>query len=172
MERATIERFEEIYAIMEESFPSDERRIKEEQRDVFSEPAYKVYVHKDETEKIRAFIAAWEFDGFLFVEHFAVDKTMRNLGIGAKMLRELIDSTDKRICLEVEPPLSEMPKRRIAFYERNGFSLNGYEYYQPPMSKGKNAIPLMIMTTGGKAEREQYDNIRLMLYKYVYKTEA
>ena len=169
---ATIKDFEEIYTIMEESFPSDERRVKEEQRAVFLEPFYKIYAYKDKNERIKAFIAAWEFDEFLFVEHFAVDKTMRNLGIGAKMLRELIDSTDKRICLEVEPPLSEMPKRRIAFYERNGFSLNGYEYYQPPMSKGKNAIPLMIMTTGGKAEREQYDNIRHTLYKYVYKTEA
>lgn len=170
MIKATINDFEEIYAIMEESFPSDERRTKEGQHGVFYEPFYKMYVHKAENNRIDAFIAVWEFDTFLFIEHFAVDKALRNRGIGAEMLCELIAQTEKRICLEVEPPQGEMPKRRIAFYERNGFSLNGYDYYQPPMSEGKNAVPLMIMTTDGTLTKEEFENIRCILYKIVYKT--
>ena len=67
MIKATINDFEEIYAIMEESFPSDERRTKEEQYGVFSEPFYKMYVHKDKNSRIKAFIAVWEFDKFLFI---------------------------------------------------------------------------------------------------------
>ena len=58
----------------------------------------------------------------------------RNSGIGAQVLKTLHQESDLPIVGEAEPPVSEMQKRRIAFYLRNGFHvelenpaiLNGY----------------------------------------------
>ncbi|MBR7146301.1 MAG: GNAT family N-acetyltransferase, partial [Oscillospiraceae bacterium] len=53
---------------------------------------------------------------------FAVREDCRGSGIGSELLDELIGTLPHPICLEVEPPETEIAKRRIAFYERNGFS--------------------------------------------------
>ena len=113
-------------------------------------------------------MAVWEFDDFLFLEHFALDGAIRNKGIGGQMLLELTKKYHKMICLEVEPPNDEISLRRINFYKRNGFVLNMYPYMQPSMSKGKKSIPLMIMTHKREIDTHEFENIRNVLYKNVY----
>lgn len=161
--------FDLVYEIMEKSFPSDEIRLHNEQKELFDEARYFVYAEYETDAYIAGFIAAWEFDDFVFIEHFAVSPEKRNGGLGAKILNEFTDMTDKRVCLEVEPPKDDMQRRRISFYERNGFYLNNYKYFQPPISKGKNIVPLMIMTHGGRVDEDEFQNIRNVLYKEVYK---
>ena len=162
--------FPQVFAIIEQSFPEDERRPLEEQQALFSEPRYSVYVLGE--EKIKAFIACWEFEDFIFIEHFAVDKNFRNLGIGSLILNKFLSMQEKRVCLEVEPPETEIAKRRIDFYIRNGFFLNEYDYFQPPISKGKKAIPLMVMTSGEGISKEEFGHIRDVLYEEVYKYKS
>ena len=79
MEQININDFEGVFEIMDQSFPQDERRKKEEQRALFSVPEYKVFVRR-EGGKIIAFIAVWEFERFLYVEHFAVSPKKRGGG--------------------------------------------------------------------------------------------
>lgn len=162
--------FAQIFAIMEQSFPEDERRPFEEQLALFSEPRYSLYALGE--EKIKAFIAAWEFEDFIFIEHFAVDKDFRNSGIGSLVLKEFLSMQSKRVCLEVEPPETEIAKRRIDFYIRNGFFLNEYDYFQPPISKGKKEIPLMIMTSEDCTQEGEFFCIRSTLYTEVYKYKS
>ena len=131
-----------------------------------------IYVNKDDNGEINAFIALWNFDGFVFIEHFAVSQTVRNCGIGSNILNSVKSITDKIICLEVEIPKGEFEKRRVAFYERNGFFLNEYDYTQPPISQGKNLVPLMIMTSGRKINNCEFENIKQKLYKVVYKNSC
>ena len=76
----------------------------------------------------------------------------------------------QRFCLEVEPPETETAKRRIAFYERNGFTLNHFPYMQPPLGEDRDPLPLMIMTTGGAIEKDEFEHIRKTLYKKVYRS--
>ena len=167
MEKSGLSDFEEIFGIMEQSFPTDERRKKEEQKALFSTEEYKVFTRRRDG-RIIAFIAVWDFEDFLYVEHFAVSEKMRGGGIGAEMLKEIIHGFKKPICLEVEPPVTDTAIRRIAFYERNGMFLNNYDYIQPPLSKGQNSLPLLIMTSGGKIDRERFEGIKDTLYKKVY----
>lgn len=155
--------FDSVYKIMEKSFPCDERRPYDEQKELLKETRYNIF------EESGGFIATWEFDEFVFIEHFAVAEEKRNSGIGSKILTEFLEMSQKLVCLEVEPPSTEMSRRRIAFYERNGFSLNEYDYFQPPISKGKNIVPLMIMTSGRKIAKEEFEKIRDTLYNEVYK---
>jgi len=159
--------FDKMFKIMEKSFPTDERRPKDEQKRLFANPLYKVYC----AGEMKAFMAVWEFDSFVFLEHFAVSPVCRNEGLGSKMLEELKRIYNKKICLEVEPPETDTAKRRINFYKRNGFYLNEFPYIQPPISKGKQPVPLMIMTSETINEQE-FKEIKHTLYKEVYKTNG
>lgn len=171
MERLTKQNFDALYEIMEKSFPVDERRPYEGQKALFERPNYEVYAREQDGETV-GFIAAWRFDAFLYIEHFAVNPAFRNGGIGAAMLRELSESESLPLCLEVELPETEMACRRIKFYERNGFFYNDYPYVQPPISAGKNPVPLRVMTSGGHIAREAFEEIRKTLYTEVYGVSA
>jgi len=172
MQKLNKQDFDKMYRLMEKSFPPDEYRTYDEQKALLDDPAYTVYVLYNGSEDIKAFIAVWEFDEFAFIEHLAVQPEYRNCGIGSRVLIELAERLrlgGKTVCLEVEPPETEMAARRIGFYERNGFSLNEYPYMQPPISEGRKAIPLLIMTSDGKADRNMFELIKQTLYTRVYK---
>lgn len=161
--------FDKLYKLIEESFPKDEYRTYAEQKQLLNNSAYTVYVLYDEKQELTAFIAVWDFNEFAYIEHFAVNTNYRNKGIGASILNEISKSLNKMICLEVELPENELACRRIKFYERNNFHLNEYEYIQPPMSKGKTPVPLLIMTYKNKIDRNYFNFIRNTLYKHVFK---
>ena len=72
--------FEEVYRIMEQSFPADERRKKEGQQKLLDEEKYELLGVRNEGGLL-AFLAVWEFAEFVFIEHFAVSEKARNSGI-------------------------------------------------------------------------------------------
>lgn len=158
--------FPEIYRIMQASFSDDEYRPYDEQLALFEEPEYRIYYMP------AGFLAVWEFESFIYIEHFAVDPAFRNSGTGSAMLQELVKQYQKPICLEVELPEDELTRRRIGFYERNGFVFNEYPYIQPPISKGKSPVPLRIMTYRSEITREEFQKMKEILYRRVYKCEA
>lgn len=161
------EYFEEFYALLEKSFPQDERRDKVRQRALFAREEYKLLCCLEDGI-LKGFLAVWDFDAFCFLEHFAVDPHMRGRGLGVKLLAELSSTTDKPIVLEVELPETEQAIRRIGFYRRNGFYSNEYPYVQPAYSKDKKALPMIIMSRGRTLEKEEFERIRKKLYSAVY----
>ena len=164
------EEFNQVYSIMERSFPTDEYRSYYKQRELLEQPEYCIYVlHSRENTDILAFLAVWQLSDFTFIEHFASDPNVRGQGLGSGILQEAGRLFSRQICLEVEPPETEMAKRRIAFYERNGFFLNNHPYIQPPVCEGKQALPLMIMTSAGRIGTERFEEIRTELYRKVYR---
>lgn len=168
--RLALKDFDKVYRLIEISFPEDEYRTYEEQKALLDDPIYNIYVLPGENgDTIMAFIAVWEFDSFAFVEHFAVDPAYRSMGLGSKVLREIIDAVQKMVCLEVEPPHNELALRRIRFYERGNFFFNEYPYMQPAISKGRNPIPLFIMTFGRAVDENEFSIIKRELYTKVYK---
>ena len=163
LQRINETNFPEIYRIMQASFSDDEYRPYDEQLALFEEPEYRIYYMP------AGFLAVWEFESFIYIEHFAVDPALRNSGTGSAMLQELVKQYQKPICLEVELPENELTRRRIGFYERNGFVFNEYPYIQPPISKGKSPVPLRIMTYGEAITRETFEAMKNVLYRSVYK---
>ena len=128
-----------------------------------------MFIHRnEETKEIDGFLSAWEFDDILFFEHFAVSSKVRNGGIGGRMLREVLTQVNKMTCLEVELPEGELEKRRISFYERNGFCYNPYPYTQPSIAPGREPIPLRIMTYQRTVTEAEYQKIKNLLYRRVY----
>lgn len=168
LKKIKADEFLNAFKIMRESFPPDEYRPEKEQRALFSDPRYNVLTYESGGETI-GFLAVWKFENIGFIEHFAVAEKMRGGGIGAEMLKAAVEYLGENVCLEVELPETELARRRIGFYNRNGFYLNDYDYVQPPISAGKNPVPLKIMTTGGKIPENEYLKIKNLLYKEVYR---
>ena len=131
--------FDKVFQMIETSFPEDEYRTYDEQKALLDKKTYEIYILPDSDDNtIKAFIAVWKFDSFAFIEHFAVNPRYRNAGIGSEFLNEFVRMQGKMICLEVEPPNSEMSSRRISFYQRNHFFLNQYHIHSPPFQQEEN----------------------------------
>ena len=159
--------FNKIYGIMEQSFPKSEIRSFDGQRALLKEDRYKIYCEY-EKEEIVAFIALWDLGEYKFLEHFAVHPNYRGKGIGSKLLNEVTACVDGLCFLEVEPPISELQKRRVEFYKRQGFFINAYQYFQPAFSKTLPAVPLKIMTYGKELDEKEFLKIKNLVYKEVY----
>jgi ribosomal protein S18 acetylase RimI-like enzyme len=162
--------YDSVLALLEEAFPADERRDDASQLKTFNEQNYLCFVYKV-NDIVNALITCWKLDGVNFIEHFAVDKSLRNNGIGSKILNELCKNIGGNICLEVEPPINDLKKRRIAFYTRNGFVINDYDYMQPAYSTAKNPVPLKIMSYGKALTKNDFEKAKNEIYKKVYKLE-
>lgn len=160
-------RFEKIYTILSSSLPQCEMRSKEKQRQLLSDDRYHIITAEDNGE-IVGFIALWKLTGVYFIEHFAVDNTKRNCGIGAGLLEYCIN-VFAPVVLEVEPENSSPEaRRRIGFYKRNGFAYNDYEYYQPPMQDGFDLLPLKIMSYPDILDVNDFEKVRSILYREIY----
>ena len=124
IERMCPEDFDAVFRLLSQSFPAGERRDAAGQRALLSDSAYHIDILRAPSGGVQALMAWWDFDDFVFFEHFAVDPACRNGGIGGQMLDALLARYDKPACLEAELPETELAARRIGFYERHGFTVN------------------------------------------------
>lgn len=171
LEKLRIEDFDQVYDLMRQSFPENEYRSYEKQRALLTERAYSIYILYSEKREVIAFLSSWDFEHFTYIEHFALNPRYRGGGIGTRLLEEFVNNVESVVCLEVEMPENVMAQRRIQFYERNGFFLNDFPYYQPPLGLGKDSIPLRIMSFGAPLNLIQFDDIRSNLYRVVYQVK-
>ena len=160
--------FDAVYALMQQSFPREEYRSYEGQRALLEDATYTVYLAHDKAGEVVALAAVWELGEFTLLEHLAVSPSLRCGGLGSRMLSELADTVSGRLFLEVELPENDLARRRIGFYERNGFCYNEYPYEQPPLSEDHPAVPLRIMTRGGAIDDATFAALRDTVYRHVY----
>lgn len=170
-ERISKDTFELIYPILEEAFPVEELREKERQKVLLDQPQYGLYGIKEERGILQGVVALWDFDNFLYIEHFAINPLFRNEGIGGRILDEMINWVGKPIVLEVEVPKDEITKRRVGFYERHGFLFHDYPYLQPPMRAGQEMLPLRLMTFPERISLNEYERYKSLIHKVVYNYE-
>ena len=114
------------------------------------------------------FITYWDFDSFYYVEHFATNPALRNGGYGKRTLEYLCNYLKRPIVLEVERPVEEMAKRRISFYQRQGFTLWEKDYCQPPYKPGDDFLPMYLMVHGELDCEKDFETIKKRIHKEVY----
>lgn len=141
---------ESLRTLYFDSFPPEERRSWEsimQLTDDSSSPFNMTMIMRE--GEIAGFITWWRLNGARYVEHFAVIPAMRGGGLGGKAIRNFVAADPMPVILEVEPSGSnDMADRRIAFYERCGFTGHrDFMYIQPPYSPGLPEVPLMLMTS-------------------------
>ena len=123
-----------------------------------------------ENTKFSGLLTYWDFGDFLYIEHFAILPTLRNGGYGKRALQTfLYENQHMNIVLEVEMPDNDLARRRIGFYERNGFCLiEECDYLQPPYDPSFESLSLKLMGTQGNITRNHYDEIVNKIHREVY----
>ena len=162
--------FDEIFKIMDDAFPDSEMRTYEGQKMLLQNEKYHIYEELDKAGSLVGFLAYWTLDGCVFFEHLAVSSACRGQGIGKSILLKNINDIKLPIFLEVEPPETDIAKRRIAFYERLGFFLNDFYYEQPPLRENQLAQRLLIMSYPEPISAEKFAKYKKEIYTNVYKT--
>lgn len=163
-----------LYSYMEQllvaSFPPEEYRPLEELRRYSDGKASfrnNVILHNNVPIGLLTY---WDFHAFCYIEHFAIDPSLRNGGYGKAALQHLCQLLpDMPIVLEVEEPLTEMAQRRIRFYQHQDFTLWEKEYLQPPYKPGDGCLPMRLMAYGNLACGQDFEHVRTTIYREVYK---
>lgn len=160
--------FEAIYSIMTKAFPYSEYRDKAAQRALFAQSQYEVYGWLIDQHLI-AFLAIWDLGEIRFGEHLAVLESHRNQGIGAKLFQAYEALDHHPLIFEVELPETSLAKRRIAFYERMGFTYYGdMPYYQGAFHNEQTPLPLRLMMNISNANQAQLNHYIDLIYENVY----
>ena len=145
--------WDSLVSIYLDAFPIDERRPLESIAHLLAtEPRYAMYAICDEDARRTSgdalgLLTTWSFDEFVYVEHFAISSSLRSQGYGTEALSTFIQSQQKPLILEAEPPTDETTRRRIRFYERHGLTLFDFPYVQPAYTAESQPVPLCLMGT-------------------------
>ncbi|HQB78205.1 MAG TPA: GNAT family N-acetyltransferase [Tenuifilaceae bacterium] len=128
------------------SFPENERRDLNSFNKLLESAPICLYeiLHNN---SFAGFITIWDFPTFLFIEHFAISTTLRGAGIGSKTINIVASNNNKPIVLEVEPPIDDISKKRVEFYNRCGLQLSEEPYIQPSYDGVKPEVELRLMCT-------------------------
>ena len=164
---ATCSDFPALYKLIQNSFPPDEYRPENAQLALMDDPRYTLWTNEERT----ALISVWQFRDFAFIEHFAVTPECRNQGLGAKILGDILSTLSCPVCLEAELPETSLARRRLDFYQRNGFIVNPFPYLQPAYTPDRNTVPMTILSTAPLTQ-DQFEYIQNMLYQEVYNSET
>ncbi len=170
------EDFDKIWGIYESSFPEDERRSRSQQKILFDNERYSFFGAYD-SGSVVGLISYWDLKDFSFIEHLAISDSRRGGGLGSSVLEKFVSDYGKSqngegslLVLEVDRPKDKESIRRVEFYTGNGFVLNPvFNYYQPPLGEGKNAVPMFLMTSPKEIEDNgQYAMIEKRIHTVAY----
>lgn len=116
---------------MTEDFPADELKPLSSIERMLTAGVYSCYALYDGAELL-AYAYLVEYKGYVLVDYFAVSKKRRGEGVGTRVISLLKEHlAGKTILIECEDTdfakdgvEENIRKRRIAFYEKSGFTLS------------------------------------------------
>ena len=155
-------------ATYSQSFPIDEQRPTHDiARLMETDERYIAHAITDGASgPFLGLLTTWHFGDFIYIEHFALAPQYRSRGYGSIALRKFIQEHPCPVILEAEPPTDALTRRRVQFYERNGFTLYDYPYVQPPYTPERNPVVLRLM--GTLPSTMSLADVALSLYREVY----
>lgn len=156
--------FQRLYSA---AFKSCDRRDPRQQALAFAMPGYRLEVLREDGQTL-LFVSYYLFDDYFYLEHFAVDQSLRGQGVGARAMRELMARyPGKRLVLEVDPNPADGGERRIAFYERLGLVLNPEGIERVSFVKGGPPVFLRIMSAGRALTGEEFARLESDVYNVI-----
>lgn len=156
-----------IRKLYEDSFPLSERRDWEQVIRLIPHSLMKLHLIRDNLVDI-GFSITWSIGSWQYLEHLAIDRSLRGKQYGTLVMQLIIDSALQRLVLEVEPPADEISRKRIRFYERNGLILAPYAYSQPPYRKGGAPVPMRLMSMPAFGSQEEMSMVADIIQQTVY----
>lgn len=144
--------FSKLYST---AFPIFEQRTETQQTRAFSHPKYHLSGYKEEDIFI-GFISYWDFQEYIYIEHFAIDRQLRGSGYGSRILKDFISRKSKIVLLEIDPITDDISRSRLRFYRKCGFYENPYPHIHPPYRKGYTGHKLIVLTTQHVITSQEY----------------
>jgi ribosomal protein S18 acetylase RimI-like enzyme len=164
--------FGKMYELYQNTFPAVERRNKCSLESVLNHDKRFVMAGLLKEGEFVGFFNYWQFDDFVYVEHFAVDPTLRGQNIGSEVMKTFLSNTNLPVVFEVEIPESESEnetaRRRIAFYERLDCKLLTHKYAQPHYDGSGKLLPMLLLTNHHDYADKHFSRIKNTVYKEVY----
>lgn len=155
----------DFYKLYQSAFPEAERRSEAALIDMFNNPLFHPNIILENLQFVGLF-NYWEFDTFLYIEHFAIAPKKRYLGIGKTVLNQF--QQNKTVVLECELPSDDPSKRRILFYSKLGFNTFPFIYTQPPYSNDKEPIELLLLINNSNLNKSSFLEISSTIAQNVY----
>lgn len=115
-------------------------------------------------DQVVAFANYRDYGSYVYVEHIATQKEFRGKGVASPLFSYFKEGWAYVLC-EVNPHGSE---RLISFYEREGFSINPYDYIVPAYGGNPNSERYLLMSYPTILSREQFDEMTSTLFKDAY----
>ncbi|WP_435951933.1 GNAT family N-acetyltransferase [Dryocola sp. BD626] len=157
--------FAEVDALYESAFPFHEKREPEAKASALKNDRYALQAWFD-GEQFIGMIGAWRFDGFTYIEHLAVNGTLRAQGYGKRMLSQFLQMHPLTI-LEIDPLTTEIAHKRLRFYQSLGFCENDYAHYHPSYHVGTPDHDLIVLSYPQKISEAQYERFNEALRRVV-----
>lgn len=152
--------------LFESSFPEAERPPFEEMKARTSERFHFLVLLNDDDPI--GLLTYWDFDDFVYVEHFAIDEEMRDQGFGKAAFLNFLSEQHKQVLFEVELPHDEVSEHRVDFYSSMGLCQNSQDYFQPSYRDPQHlAMPMLIMSKY-ELDDDAFEEMRQTLYREVY----
>ncbi len=156
-----------IHELYTTAFPPEERRSDEGLTEQLNAPDCRVdliYVG----ERYAGFCIWWQFEGFAFLEHLAIDPQFRGKGTGERVMKILRATARGILLFEIEPPCEGDALRRLNFYLKNGFYLLDKPYRQPSYHQGEE-LDMKLMSSQKQIPEEVLDSWIEVVRGRVYK---
>lgn len=97
----------------------------------------------------------WRFADYSYIEHLAIDDTLRSRGYGKQLLAEILKREPLTI-LEIDPLTSEIAHKRLRFYETMGFYANTWSHSHPTYHQGIADHELIVLSYPQPIDEVQY----------------
>ncbi len=153
----------------ETAFPLEERRDFDALIQLLPQPGMHLCALVQAGQPV-GFIMYWQWSdaGVLFIEHFAIAPNRRGQQLGQQALAQVLRIPAACYLLEAEFPTDDLSRRRIRFYERQGFQVNDFPYAQPPYRPGNPAIPMRLLSQPIIQEQTEFDELSRLIAERVY----
>jgi ribosomal protein S18 acetylase RimI-like enzyme len=155
-----------LLPLYEEAFPPAERREAGQLRRVIKRREAMHFNAIRSGGELAGLFVYWDLQEFYYLEHLAVFSALREQRIGTKVLEYIASHLPGMRLLEVEPPVTPMAARRVAYYERNGYEVLDTGYVQPPYDGQREGCPLWIMGNGRPSRLTTFvERVKREIYK-------
>ena len=166
----TKKEFNLFYSLQEKDFCLEERRSKQDELKALDDNRFKPFLiyHED---KVVGYCSCWEFDDFIFGEHFAIIKEFRTMFLGFRFFKDVLSKIKKLFVFEIEQPTDKLSRQRKMFYERLGVCVNEFKYSQPSYHGDGKDVPMMFLSYPTKLTKREFHTIVKQIKKVVYKLD-
>lgn len=150
--------------LYEDAFPAHEKRpFCAYEALCRNEPGFVPHTLED-SAGVMGFLWYWQLTDGVYLEHFAILKSRRNVGVGGEILDSFL-AHHAKVILEVEEPVDELTRRRIGFYQRHKMIFNDYVYTNPGYRHEIHEHQLCLMSSQSMDEEACASFVKDFIFK-------